>query len=63
MKEPIQEPPTGCVEIPGFILPLPVLKLWFTQTGELTNIFQRRGVWPTVEAALDARDKFTKELE
>lgn len=59
MSAPIQEPPPGCLEIPGFILTHP--QGWLTQDGEVTSDWNRRGVWATAEEAREARERFTTE--
>lgn len=57
MNKPI-DPPPGCQEIPGFILSVFGGRGWFTQDGELTNDWNKRGVWPTQAEAEAARDAF-----
>ena len=54
--KPPQEPPQGCQEIPGYILPIRQGG-WLTQNLTVTHIWQHRGIWPTPEAAQAALDK------
>lgn len=56
-----KEPPEGCQEIPGFILPLPCGKRWYTKDGRITIHWRERGVWPTAEAARKAMCRFFSE--
>ena len=57
MNTPI-EPPDGCLEIPGFILVTEEGKSWFTQYGDVTRDFDKRGVWETAGDADQARNRF-----
>ena len=57
MNTPI-EPPDGCLEIPGFILVIEEGKSWFTQYGDVTRDFDKRGVWETAGDADQARNRF-----
>ena len=57
MNTPI-EPPDGCLEIPGFILVTEEGKSWFTQYGDVTRDFDKRGVWDTAGDADQARNRF-----
>ena len=50
--------PPGCQEIPGFILTVETGKVWLTQDGEETTVWEKRGVWPTAQAADRARARF-----
>lgn len=59
MNSPI-EPPPGCQEIPGYIVQVGN-RAWLTQGGQLTR-WRRRGVWPTLEEADAAREKFCQTL-
>lgn len=52
------EPPPGCMVQPGYILPVFGGKFWFTMTGDLTDVWSRRGVWPTEAEARAAKDEF-----
>ncbi len=62
MDKPI-DPPPGCQEIPGFILVVFGGRVWFTQDGELTNDWNKRGVWKTVQEAETAHATFTVNLD
>jgi len=52
------EPPTGCMEIPGYILTVKNGKAWITSGGQVTSNFAERGVWGSQEDADAARDFF-----
>ena len=52
----IQEPPTGCMEIAGFILVIEEGKSWLTKDGVSTTNFNERGIWDTPEEAEAARE-------
>lgn len=57
-KQP-KEPPPGCQEIPGFILDVFDGSAWMRADGTVTDKWAERGVWPTLEDAAAAREKFT----
>lgn len=51
-----REVPPRCIEIPGIILELPGGRQWITRDGQITNEWNRRGVWATaaeVQAVLE----------
>jgi len=50
--------PEGCVECPGYILDMFDGSVWITQDGRVTDKWEERGVWPTFEAAEQARNLF-----
>lgn len=56
----LREPPEGCQEIPGFILDIFDGSAWLTQTGQVTDKWEERGIWPTEEAASAALETFFK---
>ena len=57
------EPPTGCMEIPGYILVVFPGKLWLTQAGEVTEVWSERGIWPTEADAKIALEKFQRDID
>ena len=63
---PPLEPPPGCVEIPGFIVPIQGYgdrPAWLTREGNVTHQWQLRGIWPTAELADAARERACEGLE
>ena len=58
----IQDVPPGCQEIPGYVVPVYSMDTpaWLTLDGDVTRVWQERGVWPTSAAARDAIDKFCR---
>jgi len=59
----IQEPPKGTQAIPGYILPVFGGSAWITQAGEITNDWQKRGVWKTPEDAQAMMDSIIKQFD
>jgi len=57
----ILDPPNECQEIPGYILVITPDKEWLMQTGQVTTVWEQRGVWATAEEAEKARVAFTEE--
>lgn len=62
MNTPPREPPTGCHEIPGFIIDFFKGSAWLTKDGQITNEWSKRGVWATEAEAREAYEKVLKEL-
>lgn len=57
----IQDVPPGCMEIPGFIIPIHSdPPAWLTLEGNVTHLWQERGVWETPELANEAINKFCR---
>ena len=56
MNDKPLEPPANCREIPGFILELSRGGPWVTQDLQLTDVWQERGIWKTLNEALEARE-------
>lgn len=58
----VQDVPTGCQEIPGFIIPVHTADTpaWLTMDGCVTRVWRERGVWATVKAARKAIDDFCR---
>ena len=44
--------PKNCMEIPGVILVIEPEKAWLTQDGQVTEVWEERGIWPNEEEAL-----------
>ena len=60
MNPPTERPP-GCQEIPGFIVKVGTAA-WLTIEGLPTSAWHARGIWPTLEEADAAREKFCQNL-
>ena len=58
LTEQPKEPPPGCQEMPGFCLDVFDGSAWLRLDGTVTDKWDERGVWPTWEAVVAARDKF-----
>lgn len=54
--EPL-DPPPGCMEIPGYFM---IVKggEYVTVDGQITDDFKKRGVYDTIDALEDAKDRF-----
>lgn len=47
----ILDPPSGCIEIKGFLLVIEPGKLWLRKDLTVTDVWSERGVWATQEEA------------
>ena len=59
---PPQEPPDGCQEIPGYILPLGDGR-WLTKSGQWTRVWERRWVWATADDAQQTLAKMPEVIK
>jgi hypothetical protein len=59
----VKEVPTGCLEIPGFIIDVFDGSAWITKDGQITDKWSERGIWPTAAEAEEMRQKITREME
>lgn len=60
MNPPTERPP-GCQEIHGYVVQVG-FGGWLDSEGEPTVCWHERGIWPTLEEADAAREKFCKTL-
>lgn len=58
----VKDVPAGCQEMPGFIIPVHSMDTpaWLTLDGQVTRIWQERGIWDTVAEAREAITKFCR---
>jgi hypothetical protein len=59
---PVDPAPPGCLELPGFIVPIHSKDdpAWLTLYGAVTHVWSERGNWETAELAYEAISKFCR---